>query len=218
MQSEAIKRIFAKDASFTEKLTAAAVSTAMSVKTKLTKVGSGVNKRKKKMIKRKNVKKSTKVKRVAKRKTSKKISRSKKMKKVKKTTKQISSFNDIVQAANIGMFKSKPKSLQCAIKAAVRATKKMKKPQYIQIPRTIKVPSFKGGMLPIIPLLAGLAKVGSITNSIASIETAIRNIRTAVSDGKTKTNRKIGKGLYLAPYGKRGKGLYLKPFINSKNY
>lgn len=87
----------------------------------------------------------------------------------------------------------------------------------MNVPRIIKVPKFVGGVLPILPILAGLCAVGTIGGSAAGIVKTLRDMKIAQEklEENKRHNRameiKIGKGLYLKPYSK-GAGLYLKPF------
>lgn len=77
--------------------------------------------------------------------------------------------------------------------AALRSAKKFRRGKRIKMPRIIKVPSISGGVLPIVPILAGLAAVGSLTSSAAGV---VKTIKDRPSS--------------------KGQGLYLKPA--SKNY
>lgn len=81
--------------------------------------------------------------------------------------------------------------------------KKTKTPRVIPIPKT-------GGMLPLIPIFAGLSALGSLTGGVASVA-------KAVGEFNRTTPTHLGRGLYLAPHkgGQykivRGSGLYLAP-------
>lgn len=196
LKSEAVKRIFARDSSLGERAAAATVSAAMQVKTNLTKMGSGISTRKTRKVRRT----------------------------CNKRNKTIS-FVKLVNGTKIGMRKAKPQTVQYAVKAALKTAKTLKKGRKVNIPRLIKVPStISGGILPIIPILAGLASVGALINSTAGVVKTIKEIRNnerAIAENPNRNwnvERKVGKGLYLAPYaGKNGKGLYLKPYNYSKN-
>lgn len=186
--SEALKRVFSKDADFGERAASLLVSAAMKAKTGLSKIGLGVsslNCRKKK----------------------------------KKTSNEIA-FATLVKNAREGIKKSKSKSIDSTIKAAIRSAKKSAKGKRIKMSRMLKVPSFTGGILPILPILAGLSAVGSIAGSVAGIVKTAKDIKVGQEhlDETKRHNKamelKVGKGLYLRPY-KAGSGLYLKPY--SKN-
>lgn len=145
----------------------------------------------------------------------------------KKTT-----FAALVKDAKNGIKKSKAKTADSAIKAALRSAKKFSRGKRIKVPRIIKVPSISGGILPILPILAGLGAVGSLVSSAAGVVKTIKDINNAknqlaenvrhnramevkVGSGLYLGARKQGSGLYLRP-NPAGKGLYLKPA--SKNY
>lgn len=136
--------------------------------------------------------------------------------KPKKTVK----FATLVKDAKLNIKKSKAKTLNCAIKAALQSVKNSAKGKRVTTPRVIKVPTFTGGILPILPILAGLTAVGSIGGSAAGIVKTIRDIKIAqeqLQENKRHNKAmeiKVGNGLYLKPYSK-GSGLYLKPY--SKN-
>jgi hypothetical protein len=82
-----------------------------------------------------------------------------------------------------------------------------------QIPRIIPIPK-TGGMLPLLPIFAGLSALGSLTGGIA-------NVVKTVNEFNRTTPYHLGKGLYLAPYKggsfkiQKGNGLYLSPYKGS---
>ena len=94
----------------------------------------------------------------------------------------------------------------CLTAAKKSITKKTKTPRIIPIPK-------KGGVLPLIPIFAGLSALGALTGGVG-------NIVKVVNDLKSDKNAPIhlGKGLYLTPYKGssykivNGKGLYLTPY------
>ncbi|KAF0691759.1 Uncharacterized protein FWK35_00033267 [Aphis craccivora] len=71
----------------------------------------------------------------------------------------------------------------------------------------------KGGVLPLIPIFAGLSALGALTGGIGSIVKVVNDLK---SDKNTPIH--LGKGLYLAPYKGsaykivKGNGLYLAPY------
>lgn len=126
-------------------------------------------------------------------------------------------FSTLVKNAKSGIKKSKAKTIDCSIKAALISAKKSAEGRRIKIPRIIKVPSYTGGILPILPILAGLSAVGAVGGSAAGIFKTIRDMKIAqeqLQENK-RHNRameiKVGNGLYLKPFAK-GSGLYLKPY------
>ena len=87
----------------------------------------------------------------------------------------------------------------------------------IQIPRVLPIPK-TGGILPLIPLFAGLSAVGVLAGGAAGIAKAVNDSKAAKQQleknrrhNKTMESIAMGKGLYLKPY-KRGFGLYLNPW------
>lgn len=147
-----------------------------------------------------------------------------------KKSKQMS-FATLVKDAKKGMKKYKAKNVNDAIIAAIRSANNSKKGKNVSVPRIIKVPSISGGILPILPILAGLSAVGSLVGSATGVVKTIKDINNAKQqlEENKRHNRamemkigsglylglsKSGSGLYLRPY--KGEGLYLKPF--SKNY
>lgn len=109
----------------------------------------------------------------------------------------------------------------------MRKFKRIKKSEIIR-PRIIPVPKI-GGVLPLIPIFAGLSALGAIAGGTSSIVKTINEAQQAkqllsesqrhnrmmeaVALGKSHTS---GSGLYLKPY-KRGYGLYLNPRSSAKN-
>lgn len=98
------------------------------------------------------------------------------------------------------------KTCVVAAKKAISRKKKTKTPRIIPIPR-------KGGVLPLIPIFAGLSALGSLTGGIASVVKTVNDMRS----NRDKPIH-LGKGLYLTPYKnntyqiKKGDGLYLAPY------
>lgn len=179
LKSLANQRILARDSSIGERLAAVTVSAAMKAKTSFGRIGSGLRR----MIKNKR----------------------------KKTTKRNDiTFSKLVSGVRINMRKSKPKTVQCAVKAGIAAARKLRSGKRItKIPRIIKVPSISGGLLPIIPVLSGLAATGTIANTLVNVVKALKSIRN--NDGARNVQTKLGAGLYLTT-AKHGRGLYLRPY------
>lgn len=108
-----------------------------------------------------------------------------------------------------------------SLKAAKIAIKNVGGRKRIKMPRIIPLPK-TGGILPLIPLFAGLSAVGSLAGGAAAIARTIgktkeaqRQMEEAKRHNKSMEaialgNRK-GAGLYLKPY-RKGLGLYLKPY------
>lgn len=117
----------------------------------------------------------------------------------------------------------KKKLTKESIMAAVRSAKNFNKVNNIKHPRVIAIPK-TGGVLPLIPIFAGLSALGAITGGVTNIVKSINDAQRAKEEfaEHKRYNRsmesiaigKTGSGLYLKPY-KSGLGLYLKPY--SKN-
>lgn len=141
-------------------------------------------------------------------------------KKPKKSSKGIT-FATLVKDAKAGIKKSKSKSIDAAVKAALLSAKKSAKGKRIKVPRILKVPSYTGGVLPLVPILAGLSAIGALVGSASRVVKTANEIKKAQEhlDESKRHNRvmelKVGNGLYLRPH-KSGNGLYLRPA--SKNY
>lgn len=147
------------------------------------------------------------------------------------TVKQI--YRDAIKTARDEIRKKKPKTLPDASKLALDAAKfavKGRKPKMEiiknELPRVIPVPKI-GGILPLIPIFAGLSALGallggseSIANAVISTKNARKKLMEAKHHNETKEaialnrNMKTGSGLFLKPY-KTGLGLFLSP--NPKN-
>lgn len=210
LQTEAMKRALSTDASIGERAAALGVAAAMKAKRTLT--GQGIG--------RKNIKMT-----ICRCGSGSKSCGCSKHKKKKQKKNEIT-FASLIKHAKVAIKRSKPDSVDSAIKIAVRSVNKAKKGNEIKSPRTIKMPPISGGVLPLIPIFAGLGALGSIVGSAASVANAINQTKKAqeelaenqrhhanieaIAIGKKKS----GKGFYLRPH-KNGSGFYLSPY--SKN-
>jgi hypothetical protein len=112
---------------------------------------------------------------------------------------------------------------------AVRSFKKGKRSAFNRLKSTGRVlPLPKtGGVLPLLPIFAGLSALGSLAGGAAGVAKAIneaRDARKKLSEMQrhNETMEAIalrrGKGLYFKPY-KTGLGLYMTPFRKqAKNF
>lgn len=225
---EAWERAKSSDASFGEKIAAIGVAGVMKAKSKL---GMGAsNRRKKSTNGRSKIRKQQrrKVGRGIKKKkrTSRKV-RTKKQKKV--SVPKI--FRKAMKIAREKIRKSKniqtvPAAAKIAVQAAKIATKNHRIPRKLvhdELPRIIPVPKI-GGVLPLIPVFAGLSALGALMGGSAGVANAVISANKAKKDFKEAKrhnqimeavaigkNTKSGSGLYLKPY-KTGLGLYLAPY------
>ncbi|CAH1106793.1 unnamed protein product [Psylliodes chrysocephalus] len=143
----------------------------------------------------------------SKRKQSKRKINVKKSKKLKTIT-----LSKAIQKIKKQLLISKPQTLGSAIQLALKVLKSFNKK--ISKPRVIKVPK-TGGILPLIPIFAGLSALGALTRGAASIAKAVGDAKAAKEQlleshrhNKTMESIAIGKGLDLKPY-KSGLGLFL---------
>lgn len=117
----------------------------------------------------------------------------------------------------------KAPTADAAIKKAVRVIQRVKKNNKISplAARVIPIPK-TGGILPLIPIFAGLSALGALAGGAAGIAKAVRDSHAAASQLKESQrhnmameNIAVGKGLYLRPY-RKGLGLYLNKNTKSK--
>lgn len=196
-------RAKSSDASMAEKAVALGVAGIMKAKSKM---GMGIKSRKKK---------------------NKKLGQIRRNKMKKLTVKQI--FREATKTARDVIKKKKPKTLPDAAKLALTAAKlavKGKRPGKDtiknELPRVIPVPKI-GGVLPLIPIFAGLSALGallggsaSVANAVISAKNAKKRLKEAHRHNETieaialNQNAKTGSGLFLKPY-KTGLGLFISP-------
>lgn len=138
----------------------------------------------------------------------------KKSKKSVKSKKHIC-FNKIFKQIKHGIIKRQPKTLKGAIGIALKYfqnhksdTSKLPTKRIIPIPKT-------GGILPLVPIFAGLSALGALAGGVSGIAKAINSAREARQklNEETRHNRTmeaiaLGKGLYLKQY-KSGMGVFL---------
>lgn len=117
------------------------------------------------------------------------------------------------------------KAVSDAVKIARMVLKKSGGRRKIRIPRIIPIPK-SGGILPLIPILAGLSALGSLAGGTAGIIKAINSTKSAGKqlDEANRHNKmmesialgKKGSGLHLKPY-RSGLGIYLNSTEKPKN-
>lgn len=122
--------------------------------------------------------------------------------KAKDALKMFGKIRDIKESSNI------------ALAAAKHAVKKVGGRKRVRTPRVIPIPK-QGGVLPLIPIFAGLSALGSLAGGAAGIVKAINSAKTAREALQNKNLESIslgkkGSGLYLKPY-RKGLGLYFNP-------
>jgi len=196
LENKAWERVKARDSSFGERSAAWLVTTAMKTKRKL---GMGLQQREKQH---------------------KKIpSKSFKTHVVNKITRHIKKYGQKPALKN---------SVGSASKMALRAAKmninQLGGRKNIKLPRVIKVPK-TGGILPLIPIFAGLSALGALSGGAAGIAKAVKDTESAKNKLEESKRHNVamekialskgGKGLFLRKQ-KTGYGLFLKQV--AKNY
>lgn len=125
-------------------------------------------------------------------------------------------FSSVVKKARDAIKKIKPKTLVKAIQVARRAVGNLKnKSGGVKLPRVI---SIRGGVLPLIPIMATLSALGSLSGGMAAVAKTIQDVKNAKKtlEEAKRHNRimesvKVGSGMFLKPY-RRGQGLFLTPY------
>lgn len=223
LANKAWKRFKSSDASVDEKLGSLAVAGIMKAKAKL---GLGIDNNVNKQMKlglgiaKKYIKMSDSP--PSKRKITKTKSSSKKV-----LTEVIKDAENILNVANP---LNVDEASKLALIGALASVKKQKVPKKIMDknkPRVIPVPKV-GGMLPLVPIFAGLSAIGALMGGSASIANAVyaaskakesldeanrhNKMMEAIALGKNV----VGDGMFLKPY-RKGLGIYLAPYSKSKN-
>lgn len=127
----------------------------------------------------------------------------------------IKSLKSVISKIRSHVKKNKPRSHGSAIKCAYNVAKKLiSKNAKIRLPRIIPLPK-TGGILPLIPIFAGLSALGSLAGGAAGIAKAVNDYKSAQKNlneserhNKVMESIALGKGLYVKPY-KKGNGLFL---------
>lgn len=131
-------------------------------------------------------------------------------------------FKKLVSHTKKHMRKLKPKCKKAALELAYAAAKELASDSSLKLPRIIPIPK-TGGVLPLIPIFAGLSAAGSLAGGISGITKAINEYRAAKKrlkelqrHNKQMEELRIGKGLSIKPY-KDGLGIYTSSDRKQKN-
>lgn len=115
------------------------------------------------------------------------------------------------------------RQLRSVTAAALKAVKAMKKGRRVSFNRSRVLPLPRtGGMLPLLPIFAGLSAVGSLAGGAAGVAKAVNEAKDArrrltelQRHNETMEAIALQKGrglLFLKPY-KKGLGLYMTPYV-----
>jgi len=199
LEQEAWKQVTSKESKFGEKTAAWLVTNAMKIKRKMGMGCKATLSKRKKIVKRK---------------------------KKKQITVGAGFFTHIQKTLKKHRkSKEKQSNLKKATEAAIAVAKKTLKAaggkKRIKIPRIIPIPK-QGGILPLIPIFAGLSALGSLAGGAAGIIRAIKVVKQSKENQFLGANQEknilktVGKGLFLKPY-RKGMGLFLSTNRTSKN-
>lgn len=127
---------------------------------------------------------------------------------------KLKTFGSFVSRIRSRLKKCNLKNPKNIAKFAYLAAKKFyPKYQPIHVPRVIPLPK-TGGVLPLIPIFAGLSALGSLAGGAAGIAKSVndykiaqQNLRESERHNKTMESLALGKGLYIKPY-KKGNGVF----------
>lgn len=140
---------------------------------------------------------------------------SKVMKAKLKTGSGVKTFKTLVSKIKSNIKKLKCKDNNAVIKGAYLAAKNfLPKNHKVRLPRIVPIPK-TGGILPLIPIFAGLSALGALAGGAAGIaktvndyKSAQQNFKESERHNKTMESIALGKGLYIKPY-KKGSGLFV---------
>ena len=124
-----------------------------------------------------------------------------------------------LQPSTIGMGTS------AAALAALKVARNLVRKKKVRVPRVIPIPKKTGGLLPLLPLFAGLSAIGTLAGGAAGIAKTVTDARAKARqlDEMKRHNSQMesialgkkGSGMYLRRRATGGYGLYLKR--HSKN-
>lgn len=124
-------------------------------------------------------------------------------------------FSKVINQIKKHIFKQRPDTVKDAVHIAMKTAHNFK--DKMGQPRIVSI-SKRGGVLPLIPIFAGLSALGALSGGAAGIAKAVNDARSAKQQldeshrhNKTMESIAMGKGMYLKPY-KKGMGLFLKPY------
>lgn len=123
-------------------------------------------------------------------------------------------LKNVISVTKKRIKKLKPKCKKMAIELAMAVARELTDDSSIKLPRVIPIPK-TGGVLPLIPIFAGLSAAGALAGGSAAIVKTINEFKMAkkLYEESKRHNEKmealcIGKGLHLKPY-KNGLGIFV---------
>lgn len=133
-------------------------------------------------------------------------------------------YKDVIRRIKAHLHQRNPRDFHNAIATAYKFASTLRKKQKVKTPRVIPVPK-TGGILPLIPIFAGLSALGALSGGAAGIAKAVNDAKAAKQqlEESQRHNKAMealaigGRGLYLKPY-KSGLGLFLRPAALSGNF
>lgn len=142
---------------------------------------------------------------------------------IKKKTVKKTLLRAVIRKAKLAMKKKGSKDFKILANTALKAVKSSRN---IKPSRIIPVPK-TGGILPLIPIFAGLSALGALAGGASSIATAVNKAKAAQEKlaedqrhNKQMESIALGKGVHMKRY-KKGYGLFLQPnsyYLNKKNF
>ena len=130
-------------------------------------------------------------------------------------------FKNLISHAKNHLKKAKPKCKKIAAEIAIAAAKEFLKDYHVNTPRVIPVPK-TGGVIPLIPIFAGLSAAGNLPRGAAGVSEIISELKVAKKHlqelkrcNESKKSICIGNGLHLKHH-KDGLGIVIKKH-KSKN-
>lgn len=131
------------------------------------------------------------------------------------------SFKEATAQIKRQILNEKPTSFYGVLKVAIKKANKIK--NKIRPTRVIPIPK-QGGLLPLIPIFAGLSALGALSGGAAGIAKAVNDAKAASAQlqeakrhNKTMESIAIGKGLRMKRH-KQGLGVFLYPPQDVHNY
>lgn len=124
-------------------------------------------------------------------------------------------FSKVIKQIKKHIFRQRPDNVRDAVQIALRTVNNLKDKLNMNKPRVLSIPK-TGGVLPLIPIFAGLSALGALTGGAAGVAKAVNDARSAKQQlqesqrhNKTMESIAMGRGLYLRPY-KTGLGLFFR--------